>query len=179
MVSGGVARDSSRATPHPDVIVTATVMPGFEPFRSDRFTVQLVDCRNLDDNLAYARGLAEAWATDRTVVNIEADLQRDDDLIGELVDCPHPRCAWAYLVYAASGIHNPPAYPFTRGNPGPWIDKGDEWADWAAPGFIKVAPEARVEPLPVDHWHEVEQHTNQCAPGRWHIHWPAVEHYHQ
>lgn len=172
---GGVARVSARAT-HRDVLVVASYLPGETPFVSQRFDVVPVLCVGDFD---YSRGLASAWATGKTVVNVEHDLEVSDDLIAALVDCPEPLCSWAYLVYPVSGIHDGPAYPFTAGNPGPWIREGEQWADWAAPGFIKVRPDARTGPLPEKHWLGVEAATNFHTPGRWHIHWPAVEHHHR
>lgn len=176
MVIRGAASAVAGAAPHPGVLVVASHLPGETPFTSRRWRVRPVECRGDFD---YSHGLAEAWASDLTVVNVEHDLEVDDDIIGRLVDCPEPLCAQTYLVHAASGIHDAPAYPYVERQPGPWVRVGAEWAEWAAPGFIKARPEARVNPLPEKHWMGVEQATNACIRGRWHLHWPAVEHHHQ
>lgn len=133
-----------------------------------------------DADTDYAAGVAAAWSTDRVLINIEQDIQATDDHIQALLDCPHPVCAWSYLVYAASGIHDAPAYPFVARQPGPWVTYGTEWAEWAAPGFIKIAPTHRRGPFPAHaHWLDVEHATNALTTGPWHLHWPPVEHDHK
>lgn len=167
------------ATTFPGVIVVASHLPGEMPFTSGRWDVHPVECVGDFD---YSRGLAEAWATGNTVVNVEHDMQVDDDLIGALVECPEPLCAWAYRLYAASGAHGTadgPIFPFTATEPGPWVDEGAQWAAWAAPGFIKVRAPARIGPFPGKHWLTVEHATNYFTAGLWHLHWPPIEHYHQ
>lgn len=162
--------------PVPGVLVVASHLPGEVPFSSGRWEVRPVECVGDFD---YSRGLAAAWATGVTVVNVEHDLQVDDDLIAALVDCEHGLCAQTYLVHPVSGIHDGPAFPFVEHNPGPWVRYGTEWADWAAPGFIKVRADARHGPFPEKHWLSVEQATNHLVTGRWHLHWPPVEHRHR
>lgn len=172
-------RGAHPGAPQPGVIVVASYLPGETPFRSTRFTVKPVKCVGDFD---YSIGLAEAWATTSTVVNVEHDLQVSDDLIQALIDCPHPACAQTYPLYAASGTHGTdkgPIYPYCEHNPGPWVVFGVEWAEWAAPGFIKIQPEARTGPFPTKHWLSVEAATNHFTAGPWHLHWPSVEHYHQ
>lgn len=157
-------------------VIVLSHLSGEIPFTSDRWDTTTVEC--VDDE-SYGRALAEAWATNRTVVNVEHDVEISDDLIADLLDCPHPLCAHPYLVYAVSGIHDAPAYPFCVTNPGPWVTEGTEWAAWGAPGFMKVTPQGRYGPLPVRHWLGVEAAVNARLTCRWHLHWPAVEHYHQ
>ncbi|HET6911116.1 MAG TPA: hypothetical protein VFH54_17440 [Mycobacteriales bacterium] len=134
-------------------------------------------------DLDYSRGLAAAWNDPAvTVVNVEHDVEVSDDLIAALVDCPEPLCAWTYPLYAASRAHGTehgPIFPFCATNPGPWVTEGTEWVEWAAPGFIKATAAARRGPFPDKHWLGVEQATNYLVTGRWHLHWPAVEHHHR
>ena len=161
------------------MIVVASYLPGETPFTSERFTVQPVLCVNDFD---YSHGLGEVWASSKIVVNVEHDLEVSDDIIARLVDCVEPLCAQTYPLYAASGSHGTehgPIYPYCASNPGPWVAEGDECAEWAAPGFIKVTPSARTGPLPEKHWLTVEAATNFHTPGRWHLHWPPVQHDHQ
>ena len=161
------------------VVVVASYLPGEEPFSSERFHVRQVECQGDFD---YSHGLAEAWVSDATVVNVEHDLEVSDTLIQNLIDCPEPLCAQTYPLYAASGAHGTtdgPIYPYTATNPGAWVSEGTEWAEWAAPGFIKVTPDARVNPFPEKHWLTVEHATNYLTRGPWHLHWPPVEHHHQ
>lgn len=165
--------------PAPGVIVVASYLPGETPFSSGRWGVRPMECRGDFD---YSHGLAEAWSSASVVVNVEHDVQVNDDLIGALVDCPHPLCAQTYPLFAASGAHGTaegPIFPYCERNPGPWVEPGVEFAEWAAPGFIKVHPGARRGPFPEKHWLAVEQATNYFVTGRWHLHWPPVEHYHQ
>lgn len=161
------------------MIVVASHLPGETPFTSTRWHVQPVECVGDFD---YSRGLAAAWASNLTVVNVEHDLQVDDDLIAALVDCPEPLCAQTYPLYAASGAHGTdqgPIYPYVEHEPGDWVAEGVEFADFAAPGFMKARPEARTGPLPEKHWLGVEQATNYYVTGRWHLHWPPVRHNHR
>ncbi len=161
------------------MIIVASHLPGEKPFTSDRFTVRPVECVGDFD---YSRALGQAWATDQTVINVEHDVQVSDALIQSLIDCPEALCAQTYPLYAASGAHGTqdgPIFPYCQTNPGPWVEAGTEWAEWAAPGFIKVIPAARTGPLPEKHWLAVEAATNFHTPGRWHLHWPPVEHYHR
>lgn len=160
-----------------DPVIMITRLPGDREWLSGKWDTTVVDCGG--DDHAYGRALAEAWASDRTVVNVEHDLECSDELIQELLDCPEPLCARTYLVYAVSGIHDAPAYPFCVTNPGPWVTGGEEWAAWAAPGFFKATPEARMPNLPVRHWLCVEDVVNDWVTTRWHLHWPAIEHDHK
>ena len=174
MTARDAAREPERAASYP-VVVVASYLPGETPFKSSRYEVRPVECVSVFD---YSAGLAAAWATDQTVVNVEHDLEVTDDLIAGLVDCPHPLCAQTYPIHASpDGV---PFYPYTATQPGPWIDYGAVSASWAAPGFIKVSAAARFGPFPAEkHWLSVEMATNYYVAGRWHLHWPPVEHYHQ
>lgn len=156
------------------VLVVASHLPGETPFTSDRFEVRPVECVSIYD---YGQGLADAWATTATIVNVEHDVECSDGIIQALIDCPHPLCAQTYPIYQAG---QPTAYPYCPPvDPATWVTEGTEWAVWAAPGFIKARPEARINPLPVEQWELVEQATNRHVTGRWHLHWPPAEHHHK
>lgn len=160
-------------------VVVASHLPGEEPFTSERFEVWPVECVGDFD---YSHALGEAWATDRTVVNVEHDVEVSDALIQALLDCPEPLCAQTYPLYAASGTHGTAdgsVYGYVETEPGPWVTEGTLFADWAAPGFIKITAAARVNPFPEKHWLAVEAATNYFKQGRWHLHWPPVAHHHQ
>lgn len=167
------------------VVVVSSYLPlREETTATSRYPVHPVKCL---DELDYMEGVAAAWATDNTIVNIEHDLQYDDKLIDDLVNCPEPACAYPYLIH-----HHPLKAPFyccAIGNRAKgwasfwvtcaWVTPDDEWADFAAPGFIKVTPEARTPIVDLDaHWQHVEFVINDHVTTRWHLHWPAVEHYH-
>lgn len=180
MTVGAASSHKVGAAPNPDAVVVATYLPGETPFTSNLWRVLPVECVSVFD---YARGLATVWGSDLTVVNVEHDIEVTDDIIARLVDCPEPLCAQTYPLYRASGAHGTeigPVFPYVDVEPGPWVTEGAEWADWAAPGFIKATAAARTGLFPDEkHWMGVEQATNFYVTGRWHLHWPPVEHYHQ
>lgn len=163
------------------MVVVSSHLPG-ETAATSRHPVHPVEC---DGPFDYHRGLAAVWDTDATVVNIEHDVEHADPLIDGLLACRYPACAYPYLIYT----HTPePFYCAAYGTaehwPGfwatcNWVQPGDEWADFAAPGFIKLDPDVRTPFGPECAWQGVEQTINDAMIGRWHLHWPPVEHYHR
>lgn len=79
-----------------DVLVVSSHLVGENSLRSSSFPVHGVECRS---EFSYCQGLQEAWLTDRVIVNVEHDMEFRDELVAGLVDCPHPACAYPYLVY--------------------------------------------------------------------------------
>ena len=177
-----------------DVIVTSSYLSGDEPFKSDRYYVQGIECPKEHGEFSYCYGLQDAWMTDKIIVNIEQDMERSDDLVDGLVNCPHPLCAYAYQVYpTALGryIYCAVAERHRKGGPDTsWLEVGDEWAIWSSIGFCKIAPSARVKPLDRIFWQWLEHSVNRVvgtyknAGGaclQWHIHWnegTGIQHLH-
>ena len=81
------------------VIITSSYLTGEQPFRSERYDVQGIECKTEHGEFNYCDGLQKAWITDKTVVNVEHDMEFSDELVDGLVDCPWPLCAYAYEVY--------------------------------------------------------------------------------
>lgn len=161
-----------------DVLVVSSFVPGQSgPYRSERFEVAEVAC---EADYDYWRALAAAWDTPRTLVIVEHDMECSDDLIGQIVACKHRKCSWAYLLYWAS-THQPPHYAHRNGGPaaGRWVSEGEEWATFGGIGLCKLTSETRVFGLTESHWSLLDTQVSACSVGNWHLHWPAVEHYHQ
>ena len=51
------------------------------------------------------------------------------------------------------------------------VQPGDEFADWSAIGFVKIAPEARIAPLAECHWRQMEDAIDKAVKKPWHLHW--------
>lgn len=159
-----------------EAIVLASFLPGEEHFKSERFDVVPVCCV---DPLDYWRGVEAHWGSDDTLCVVEHDMEVNDELISELLDCPHPMCSWAYWLGIPSGG---PHWSHRTGLKPPcggvWIQEGEEWADFGGIGFCKIAPEVRVRPLPESTWQFVDIAVFSAVDLRCHVHWPAVEHFH-
>src|ERR1017187_8093019 len=183
-----------------DVVVTSSYLTGEEPVRSERYNVQGIECKTEHGEFDYCRGLEEAWLTNKTIVNIERDMEHSDELVDGLVKCPWPLCAYAYKVFPTqldryiycatanqldtNNVRNPTARIVT------WLNEGEEWAVWSSIGFCKIAPIARPKPLDLLFWQWVEHSVNRVvgeyknaggAGYAWHIHWnkgQGIEHYH-
>ena len=177
-----------------DTVVVSTHLTDEDPFKSDVYSVLGVECLT---EFSYWAGVSSVWQKGYTVINIEHDMERSDELVAGLLECPHPLCAYAYTVYpTALGRY---IYCATRDRitdaefdaglrPG-WIIEGEEWADWSSIGFCKIAPSAQLQPLDKMFWQWFEHTINRSATrttqvghqavrNRWHIHWPEVTHYH-
>ena len=198
--SGSAAADGAvqiRPLPiTPVVVVYAARLPGEQPFRSERFDVH---APVLKDHLAYCRGLADLWHEPVTIINVEHDMEVSDKLIADLIDCPEPLCTRPYKCYFEVGRKRQvplfaqhvfaPKYGHARRDGehmlNLWakgvrpIREDDRYADFAAAGFLKLAPEARVRPLEIDGWQGVEACIFQGCSGRYHLHWPEIEHFHK
>jgi len=121
------------------------------------------------------------WGTDATIVNVEHDMECSDELIQQLLDCPHPLCTHAYKLYWPSTHQVRPHYAQRDGGPnyGEWIKEGVEWCGFTGIGFCKITPEARVSALVESPWQTVDCDVTKATEGPWHVHWPEVEHYHR
>jgi hypothetical protein len=161
----------------PPTVVLCSHLTGEGHFQSERFEVVPIECVEPED---YRNGVAAWWEGDRTICNIEHDMEVSDELIQGLLDCPHPMCSWAYWLGLPSGG---PHWAHRTGRKPPcggvWVETGDEWADYGGIGFCKITPDARVRPLPEQTWQFVDIAVFEATDVRVHVHWPAVEHYHQ
>lgn len=128
------------------------------------------------DDFDYWRGMEELWGTDATLVNVEHDMEFSDHLVAELLDCPHPLCSYAYQCHIPRTFWA--HYLDGRGMSGTNVPEGAEWAAWSAIGFCKIAPEIRTRPLAQNRWIAVESSVNTSLRKPWHLHWPAIAHYH-
>jgi hypothetical protein len=121
------------------------------------------------------------WPSDKAIVNVEHDMEVSDELIQQLLDCPHPLCTFAYKLYWPSTHQAQPHYAQRDGGPnyGEWIKEGVECCGFSGIGLCKIAPEARACPLADSHWSTVDCAISRSTEGDWHVHWPEVEHYHR
>ena len=158
-------------------IVVASYLPGEGPcLRSTRFELTRVECRGPYD---YWRGLAKAWATDETVLNVEHDIELYDADIDDLLDCPHPLCTRAYECHWITTSLPRDVFPMGHDRyQTDFTEEGTEWANWSAIGCIKVAPEARSRVLLMARWQNVEMAVEETITPPWHVHWPPLKHHH-
>ena len=135
-----------------------------------------------DDRYAYWRSLAAVWASTDILVNVEHDNEFSQSLVSALLACSHPLCTHAYRMHVPRShwAHGwaPQDARRERGERVQWIERGEEWADYSAIGFCKIAPEARIGPLAHCEWPGVELAVNNATAGLWHVHWPGVAHHH-
>jgi hypothetical protein len=151
--------------------VASSYLDGESPAALTNYDVAGIRCV---DKMDYWRGLNAAWSGPGTLVNVEHDMECTDELVRQLVDCPWPACSHAYRVW----LSDRQQFVFAaRSSGGGWVDEGVTAADYAGVGFCKIEQTARSFPLRRGPWIAIEQAVNQ-AVGEWHIHWPAVEHYH-
>lgn len=165
-----------------NAVVCASHLSGAPWFVSERFTVAGIECA---DPLDYWRGLAAQWDGPAVIVNVEHDVAATDDLIAELLACPHPKCSYAYLLYWVSTGAAVPHFAQREGPQPPaggrWISPGEEWCDYTGIGLIKVEPAARVRPLAESPWQHLDIQVSAATSGRWHVHWgdgQGVAHHH-
>lgn len=141
----------------------------------------------LRGELDYWRALNAHWASDRTLINVEHDMEFSDELVRGLVECPHPLCTYPYRCY----LRDREYYVYTPTVDGWWVEEGTEWADTSTLGFCKIAPEARTRPLRRIIWKFLEHSMCAAVTGfsqvepdpvanrrAWHVHWPEVRHFH-
>jgi hypothetical protein len=150
-------------------------MPEDPPLTS-AYSVHDVVC---DDPLfGYWSGLSSVWDSDRTLVNVEHDVEFSDDLVAELLSCPHDLCAFPYRVmpFGWPGGTWGASYGFL------WVTEGQPWAMFTSIGFCKISAEVRVgTTLQQVVWDKVEGSIHKAAVQNrrmWHLHWPAISHYH-
>lgn len=138
------------------------------------------------NNFAYGDGLHELWPQEVTIVNVEHDMEFSDALAQQLLECPHSLCTHAYQMHIPRDYYAHGWLPREKGLASQascirWIRPTEEWVDYSAVGFCKIAPEARqrhelAEDIP---WMAVEPEVNAAVAGLlWHVHWPEIEHYH-
>lgn len=178
--------------------MVACRVAGDHPFSSDRYEVR---APVVADDYGYWQALNEAWNTSDVLVNVEHDMEFSDELVDGLVNCPHPRCTYPYRCWLKHHKH----WVYTPVLDGHWIEKGVEWADTSTLGFIKIAPEARTQPLERMIWKFLEHKVCEATTGfsqikigalgksvcecslqtpedtqraMWHVHWPEVRHFH-
>jgi hypothetical protein len=161
-------------------VILASHLPGQPHFESRRFKVIPVECVG---DFHYWQGWTDQWPSDQTIVNVEHDMECSDTLIQELLDCPEPLCTHAYTLYLPSVGAGPPHYAQRTGPKPPaggeWLNGGEEWCDFTGIGFCKITPRARVAPLERVSWQTVDCSVALATEGRWHVHWPGVEHDHR
>lgn len=158
-------------------VVLASHLPGEGHFRSERHRVLAVPCVADTD---YSQGWQALWDTDLTIVGVEHDHEVSDELVQGLLDCPHSLCAWAYLLHMPS-TGGASHYAQRDGGPnyGDWIKPGVRWCGFSGIGFCKIAPEARVRSLAESPWQIVDCAISRATDGDWHVHWPAIDHFHR
>jgi hypothetical protein len=149
-------------------------MPEDPPLES-AYSVHDVVC---DDLWGYWAGLDSVWSDDRTLINIEHDMETSDELVQELLSCPHDLCAYPYRVRPFGW----PGGTWSASYGSLWVSEGNPWAMFTSIGFCKIAPGVRagttLDRMP---WNKVETsvHTAVAQCRRiWHLHWPAITHYH-
>lgn len=135
------------------------------------------------DSYEYWRGLSALWDTDHSIVNIEHDMEVSVGLVAGLLSCPRPLCSHAYRMHVPRDYWAHGHWPESEGerlvgSGINWIDEGDPFAGYSAIGFCKITPEARIAPLERVDWRGCELAVNHAVRGPWHIHWPAINHYH-
>ena len=122
----------------------------------------------------YWRGLNAVWDTDKTIVNVEHDMECSDELVRQLVECDQPACSHAYRVWLSDRYK----FVYAAHSPGiGWLREGTPAAHYCGIGFCKIEPSARTRPLNPGQWLTMEQAVN-LSVAEWHLHWPAVDHHH-
>lgn len=141
-----------------------------------------VECSGLND---YADAVRNLWNGPHTLINIEQDLEPDEGMIEELLECPEPLCSQMYWLAALSTGRTESLYCAFVGqvnNLRP-VEHGEEYADLSGLGLIKLTAEARKAIGMPDQvrWNELDYNlaTRIKAAGlRWHCHWPVCLHHH-
>lgn len=150
-------------------------MPEDAPLKS-AYPVHDVVCH--DPLFGYWEGLEAVWASDRTLVNVEHDMEFSDDLVHELLSCPHDRCAYPYKVMPFGW----PGKTWGASYGSLWATEENPYASFSSIGFCKLTASAREgSTLTRAIWDKLEGHVHVAAirdRGLWHLHWPAIEHFH-
>lgn len=171
----------SPSSPPRKPLIICSRLPGEGYYHSLHFETRPVLC---SDDFDYWRGLSDVWESDRTLINVEHDVDVRERHLSELIACPHGLCSWAYRMHwASNGVGDLIAAGtgdrdrVTNPDPG-FLQGGEEWAAWSAIGLVKIAPEARIGPLRREPWATLELAVHDAVNGRWHMHWPEVPHWH-
>ena len=168
---------STRLSPQRKPLVICSRLAGEGYYHSLRHETRPVLCA---DDYSYWRALAEVWESDRTLVNIEHDMDVRERHLTELLACPHGACSWAYRCnWISTGI---PGGAIAAGqgdwrdpvNPRVFVAGGEEWAEWSAIGLVKITPEARIGPLRREPWGTLELAVHDAVKRPWHLHGNAV-----
>ena len=154
-------------------LVLASHLHGEGHFRSTVHNVIPILC---DEDRAYSLGVAKHWCHPGPLVVVEHDIEATNVLVSGLLECNYSVCSWAFALHWASSGRVEDVY--AHKNDGLPVEYGTEWADWSAPGFMKIAPEARTGPIVECHWRRVEDAINAAITGPVHLHWPPVQHHH-
>jgi hypothetical protein len=158
-----------------DPLIVASRLPGDPPFKS-AYPVQDVVCE--DRFFGYWEGLNAVWASDRTIINVEHDQEFSDDLVAELLSCPYDLCAYPYRVTPFGW----PGQTWGATYGSVWVSDGDPYAMFSSIGFCKITAPARAgTELERLVWDKVEQSVHRAVARckrLWHLHWPAIQHYH-
>ena len=147
-------------------LVLVSYLPDEGHYQSQLYKTVSVLC---DTDTAYWRGIADHWEQPLSIVNIEHDIEWTDAQISELLDCKYDACSFVYKCHWATTQQPNGSYAATID--GRFIAPGDEWADWSAIGFIKIAPAARIAPLREVVWNRVEDAIDEAVQKPWHMHW--------
>lgn len=123
--------------------------------------------------------MSAAWQGRGALVNVEHDMECSNALAWDLLGCPHPLCTFAYRMYLPRECWAFGRLVNSRTLTVEWGSEGDEWAEWSGIGFCKIERSARRDSLPRTEWRGVEAAVNRAVDGPWHVHWPAVAHYHE
>ena len=152
-----------------------------------RYPVTFQRCTEPGD---YERGLRALWEAEADLVVIEHDIEASNDHVQTLLDCPYILCAQAYYVYPVSHGGPRPVIPHREwiGEPNRlarFIEPKEEWADLAGLGltkFSRLARQAICGWSEDGDWRNLDQRVAEAfrlAGHPFHIHWPAVNHFHQ
>lgn len=129
----------------------------------------------------YAEAVAYHWNDVGSLINCEQDMGPFPETIQDLVDCPHDVCTVPYWLSPASTQLDKPIISVS-----PYSDslhpltRGIEWAARSAIGLVKFSEEMRRRYPPPDRveYGNVEHEFHIRSGNRWHVHWPAIPHYH-
>ena len=131
-----------------------------------------------DPQFGYWAGLNEAWSSNHDLICVEHDVEFSDDLVKELLSCPHDLCAFPYRVMPFGW----PGKTWGASYGSLWVEEGQPYASFSSIGFVKITAEARAgTSLAKVPWDKVEGSVHEALTLRrrlWHLHWPAIEHYH-
>lgn len=132
-----------------------------------------------DRTYGYWEGINALWDSDQDLILVEHDMEFSDDLVAELLSCPHPTCAYPYVVMPVGW----PGKTWSASYGSLWVAEDTPYASFSSIGFCKLTAEARRG---TDFggravWNKVEGSVHLAAIQNkclWHLHWPAIQHHH-